>query len=287
MWMPTEPSMPPPPAAGPAARRAPEPAPAETVRSGTQAIERALLLLRVVASAGRRGMPIVEISAASALSQSTVSRMLGTLLAEGMVERDARTRKYFVGHVVHELALVARPRYSLAGVGRPSMIVLAEASQDTIYLSEPSGTESVCTAREEGAHPIKALPLHVGIRRPMGVGAGGLAILAAMPPAQSREIVRANAARYPAYGGIDPQWLLREIDATRERGWSISADRATQGMTAIGMAIESKAHAAIGAFSIAAISPRMTGRRQQSLARQLREQCARTAAQVDLVLAQG
>ncbi len=261
--------------------------PPDGPRSGTQAIERAMLLLRVVASAGRRGMPIVEITAASALSQSTVSRMLGTLLAERMVERDARTRKYFVGHLVHELALVARPRYSLAGVGRPSMIALAEASQDTIYLSEPSGTESVCTAREEGAHPIKALPLHVGIRRPMGVGAGGLAILAAMPAAQAHAIVRANAARYPAYGGIDVAWLMREIDASRERGWSIAADKATQGMTAIGMAIESKAHAAIGAFSIAAISPRMTARRQQSLARQLHEQCRRTAAEVDAMIARG
>lgn len=254
------------------------------LRSGTQAIERAMLLLRVVASAGRRGMPIAEITAASALSQSTVSRMLGALLAQGMVEREARTRKYFIGHLVHELALVARPRYSLAGVGRASMVSLAESSQDTIYLSEPSGIESVCTAREEGAFPIKALPLHVGIRRPMGVGAGGLAILAAMPVAQSLAIVRANAARYPAYGGIDAQWLLREIDLTRKRGWSASADKATQGMTAIGMAIASKAQVPIGAFSIAAISARMTAKRQQILAKQLHEQCMRTAAEIQAMI---
>lgn len=258
-------------------------------RSGTQAIERAMLLLRVVASAGRRGMPIGEIASASALSQSTVSRMLGALLIEGMVEREARTRKYFVGHVVHELSLVARPRYSLAGVARAAMVALADSSQDTIYLSEPSSAESVCTAREEGSYPIKALPLHVGIRRPMGVGAGGLAILAAMPAGAAASIVRANAARYPAYGGIDPEWLLEEIETTRARGWSVSADKATQGMTAIGMAIVSTANAGsrvpVGAFSIAAISPRMTARRQQSLARQLREQCGATAAAIEAMLA--
>ena len=256
----------------------------ETIRSGTQAIERAVLLMRVVASAGRRGMPIGEISAAAALSQSTVSRMLGALLAEGMVEREARTRKYFVGPLVHELSLVARPRYSLAGVGSASMLVLAEVSQDTIYLSEASGTESVCTAREEGAYPIKALPLHVGIRRPMGVGAGGLAILAALPTAQVREIIRANGARYPAYGGIDLGYLETQIEDTRKRGWSVAADKATQGMTAIGMAILSSSGTPLGAFSIAAISPRMTARRQSILSRHLREECRKTGGAVDALL---
>jgi DNA-binding IclR family transcriptional regulator len=250
---------------------------------GTQAIERALLLLRVLASAGRRGMRVADIVAASALPQATVSRMLASLLREGVVERDERTRKLFVGHLIHELALVARARYVLPEASRLPMQWLAEQSQDTVYLSEPSGTEAVCTAREEGSYPIKALPLHVGIRRPLGVGAGGLAMLAAMAPERSREIIRANVARYPAFEGIDAAWLEAAIVLARDEGWATVADKATAGMTAIGTPILGRAGEPIGAISIAAISSRMTLQRRAELARMLKAQCGLISAAVAAV----
>lgn len=242
-------------------------------RSGTQAIERAVLLLRVIASAGRRGLRIADVTAASALSQSTVSRILASLARQGIVERDPRTRKVFVGHVVHELGLVARVRYQLPEAARTPMQWLADRLQDTIYLSEPSGTEAVCTAREEGGYPIKALPLHVGIRRPLGVGAGGLAILAAMSDAQADEILTANARRYPAYGGIDVAFLAAARSDALARGFAVLGEKATLGMTAVGLAIRGRTGEPIGAISIAAITSRMTPARQSEIARMLRLQC--------------
>jgi hypothetical protein len=37
----------------------------------------------------------------------------------------------------------------------------------------------------------------VGIRRPLGVGAGGLAILCALPPAETEDIIETHADSYP------------------------------------------------------------------------------------------
>ena len=259
-----------------AANRSPE----LEAAGGTQAISRALLLLRVLASAGRNGMRVTDIASASALPQGTVSRILATLVREGVVEREARTRRLFVGPLVHELALVARARYLLTEASREPMRWLAEQSQDTLYLSEPSGTEAVCTASEQGSYPIKALPLHVGIRRPLGVGAGGLAILAAMAPARSAEILRANAARYPAYGPIDVAYLEAAIEQSHRDGWATVADKATAGMTAIATPILGRAGEPIGAISIAAISSRMTLERRAALARLLKAKCAEISASV-------
>lgn len=242
--------------------------------AGTQAIGRALLVLRTIASEGRRGARVAEIVAMSALPQATVSRILSALLREGVVERDPRLRKYFVGPSIHELGLVARADYSLPQTAAPAVHWLAEQSEDTVYLSERRGLEASCTMTVEGAYPIKALPLHVGIRRPLGVGAGGLAILAALDPRQADDIVRANQPRYPAYGGIDDDYLNRVILESRERGWAIAANKATPGMTAIGAAIFNPGREPIGALSISAISSRMTGERQRSLARLLLRQCA-------------
>ncbi|MBO9512663.1 MAG: IclR family transcriptional regulator [Variovorax sp.] len=248
--------------------------------AGTQAITRAMLVLRAIASGGRRGMRVADIVAMSALPQATVSRMLAALHREGVVVRDERLRKYFVGPVIHELGLVARSNYALPQACHQAMQWLAEETQDTVYLSERRGAEATCTAAEEGAFPIKAIPLHVGIRRPLGVGAGGLAILAAMAPDHAEEIVRANAPRYPAYGGIDLAYLADALARTRERGWSWVANKATQGMTAVGVAIAGPSGEPVAALSISAISSRMNVDRAPTLASLLLKQCGEISAEL-------
>jgi DNA-binding IclR family transcriptional regulator len=245
----------------------------ERAVAGTQAIGRAMLVLRAIASAGRRGTRVTEIVAMSALPQATVSRMLAALEREGVVVRDDRLRKYFVGPVIHELGLVARTNYALPQACHHAMQWLVEQTQDTIYLSERRGVEATCTAAEEGTFPIKAIPLHVGVRRPLGVGAGGLAILAAMEPQQAEEIMRANASRYPAYGGIDLAYLADAVAQTRQRGWSLVANKATQGLTAVGAAIRGPSGEPVAALSISAISSRMSAERAPQLAGLLLRQC--------------
>ena len=247
-----------------------------TAVAGTQAIGRSMLILRAIASGGRRGTRVADIVAMSALPQATVSRMLSALLREGVVERDERLRKYFVGPVIHELGLVARADYALPQACHAGMLSLAEETQDTIYLSERRGLEATCTAAEEGSYPIKALPLHVGIRRPLGVGAGGLAILSAMEPQQAREVMRANASRYPAYGGIDLEFLAQAVAQARRQGWS-TISKATPGMTAIGAAIRGPSGEPIAALSITAISSRMSPERRTVLAKLLLRQCTAVA----------
>lgn len=247
--------------------------PIDPAVAGTQAIGRAMLVLRAIASAGRRGTRVVDIVAMSALPQATVSRMLAALLREGVVERDERLRKYFVGPVIHELGLVARGNYALPQACHHAMQLLVDQTQDTVYLSERRGAEATCTAAEEGSYPIKAIPLHVGVRRPLGVGAGGLAILAAMEARHAEEIMEANAPRYPAYGGIDLDYLAEALTQTRKRGWSLVANKATSGMTAIGAAIRGPLGEPVAALSISAISSRMTLERAPTVARLLLKHC--------------
>ena len=62
-------------------------------RSGTQSIERAVTLLRVIASRGRRGMRIAEVVSTAGLAHATCFRMLQCLQQEGLVDKDDHTRK--------------------------------------------------------------------------------------------------------------------------------------------------------------------------------------------------
>jgi hypothetical protein len=181
-------------------KRKPDERPAlAAARTGTQSIERVVEMLRVVASRGRRGMRIADVATVSGLPMSTCFRMLQRLELEGLVERDALTRKYHLGPLLYELGLLARPRYELSTLCHEALELIAEHTQDTVYLSERRGPESICTHRALGDYPIKALTLDVGIRRPMGVGAGGLAILCALPAAEADDVIAANSHRYSKF----------------------------------------------------------------------------------------
>lgn len=244
-------------------------------RSGTQSIERAVTLLRVIASRGRRGMRIAEVVSTAGLAHATCYRMLQCLQQEGLVDKDDHTRKYYLGPLVHELGLLARPRYRLSELCDGSLRALAEQTQDTIYLSERSGLEAVCTARHMGDYPIKVLPLDVGIRRPLGVGAGGLAILGAMDPAEAASVVQLNGPRYAGFGGLGTERMLQAVAETRARGYSFLDSVATPGSAALGVAFP--AEHPVAAISVAAISGRMPDTRHAELAATVRAQVAAIA----------
>lgn len=241
-----------------------------SARTGTQSIERVVGMLRVVASRGRRGMRIGDVASVSGLPMSTCFRMLQRLEFEGLVDRDPLTRKYHLGPLLYELGLLAQPRYRLSELCDQALNHIAEQTLDTVYLSERRGAESICTSRALGDYPIKALTLDVGIRRPMGVGAGGLAILCALPVAEADEIIEANGARYEKFAAFDLGFLRAAVIEGREKGYSFLDSVATPGTAAVGVAFPPENP--VAAVSVAAISSRLGPTRRVEVAREIQQQ---------------
>jgi len=243
----------------------------ESTRTGTQSIERVVGMLRVVASRGRRGMRIGEIAATSGLPQSTCARMLARLEIEGLVDRDVATRKYFLGPLLHELGLLARPRYRLSDLCDGALHRLADVTQDTLYLSERSGMEAVCTNRALGDFPIKAMPLDIGIRRPLGVGAGGLALMASLPDEDISALYARHAASY-AQIGVSSSALMKAVKQTRAIGHAEIVDTITPGVSGVGVAFPVSELTWV-AFSFGAISSRLDAPRRAEMGALLHAEC--------------
>jgi DNA-binding IclR family transcriptional regulator len=123
----------------------------------------------------------------------------------------------------------------------------------------------------EGPSAIRVATLRIGSRRPLGLGAGGLAILSALPD-QARENVLAEILPQVRSGWDFPApALLRSIDDARRLGYSLIRNRVTPGVTAIGMPFHSSTGRTAGAVSLAAVNSRMGGSRVAMLASLLRQ----------------
>lgn len=245
-----------------------------------QGLGRAMRILRVIASQGRRGMPFKAIATGAQLPPSTVHRLLKALLAEGLVHKDARTAKFHLGHLLYELGLLALPQFHLRPWCQEALDRLAALTQDTVYLSERIGLEAVATDFRDGDYPLKALSLHVGVRRPLGVGTGGVAMLAALPPPEAEAIVRENAAYLPALGNLDEAFLLQAIAAARQAGYAYLQDKATRGMAAVAVAVQDRATGSLGAISVAAVPARMADGRAAQIAQALRKEAEGVEARI-------
>jgi acetyl-CoA synthetase len=84
---------------------------ASEVATGTQSLERAVTLLREVASHGNRGARLTDLVADSGLSKATVRRLLAALIRESLLEQDEGTRRYYLGADTFVLGTIAAARF--------------------------------------------------------------------------------------------------------------------------------------------------------------------------------
>ena len=154
-----------------------------------QSISRPTAILEALAAASSDGLRMTDVMHATGLGKATVHRLLAGLAAHRLVDQDSESARFFLGARILSWAVTAGDRFGLARLTEPAMARLAQTTLDTIYLTARSGDEAVCLNRREGLHPIKTLTLNVGDRRPLGVSAGGLALLAFLSDSEVERIL--------------------------------------------------------------------------------------------------
>lgn len=230
-----------------------------------QGVERTAAILRAVAERNSTGARLTDVALAAKLSKSTAHRLLGALMAVGLVEVDPITRLFHLGFDLLVLGSRAANRFGLVDLASGALSRLVERTADTVYLQARTGVEAICLERREGEFPIKTLTLSVGDRRPLGVGAGSLALLAALSDADVGRTIEANASRLGPYQGFDVAALWELVALTRRRGYAFNDGRIIPGMYAIGVCVRGADGVPAGALSVAAIESRMTGERRESI----------------------
>lgn len=238
--------------------------------SGSQSVDRALHLLALIGREPAIGLALSEIVTESGLNKPTARRLLMALMRAGLAEQDPNTRRYCLGEEAFVLGVLAARRHGLLELAMASLRRLSELTLDTSFLTVRREMRAVCLHREEGTFPVRTHALQAGAQHPLGVGAGSLAILAALDDDDVDRSLAANRGVLEQdYPGFSPDALRGDIILTRERGYALNPGRLVASSWGIGAAFRYPDGSVAGALSIAAIDSRMQPARQRELAQHL------------------
>lgn len=240
-----------------------------SVGATSQSLERGMSLLEAVVDRPLAGASLNDLAAATNLSRPTAHRLLLSLRKLGFVDYEAHARRFFPGLKTYRMGLASAARFDIVELADRSMSRLADETGDTVFLSLRHRDSALCAARKIGAFPIRTLTLNVGDFRPLGVGSGSLALLAALPDAEVECVIARNRANLAAYPRIGAGSLKQMVAATRRQGFALNNGLILEDMAAVAISVRDGAGKAIAAISVAAIRSRMAPPRRATIVKLL------------------
>jgi len=229
--------------------------------AGVQTLARAVAVLQRLGEAGASGLRLIDIQRTTGLTRPTAHRILAALGHHGFTSRDATGRRYFLGP---ELAILGRSAAShtldLHSMCQHNLAELARESGDTAFLMARSGHEIVCLDLKLGSYPVKTMTADIGTRRPLGVGAAGVAVLAALDPAEMEGALRAGRDRLRDYVYTSESAIRRAVRDARAQGYALSNGEVLPSVRGLAIAVRDKGKP-IAALCVASIRERISDSR--------------------------
>jgi DNA-binding IclR family transcriptional regulator len=230
------------------------------------------LILREIANRGYLGWQLTDLAARCGLSKSTTHRLLTCLVRERMVRQQFGGNLYLPGPMLFELGLAALPeRGELQYTARNRLTSLARQTAAVAFLFFRSGDDLVCAVRVGTARlEAKALAILPGTRKPLVVAAGGVAILMAMPPVESKLAIERNFADLVDYTASEVAGMRRMIERSFAEGLAVSAGDVLPRVHAFGMPLREADGNVYGSIAIAGPARRLPLERAGEFARMLK-----------------
>ena len=142
----------------------------------TDSVDRVVSVLELLAETPD-GLGVSEVADALGVHKTTGSRLLGTLAARGLLERDPVTRRYWLGTGIVGLAGAAIARLRVVSQARPELERLSALTSETVNLAILNGRHVVYV---DQVTPRQAVVMAnwVGRRSPAHASSSGKVLLA-------------------------------------------------------------------------------------------------------------
>jgi DNA-binding IclR family transcriptional regulator len=190
-----------------------------------QSVDRALLLLAQVAASGAGGKTVTALAEECGINRATAWRLLGTLEAHNLVERDPSSNRYQIGFAM--IRMWAAAGYD--SLVRRTLPILERVSAETGETADlaVAGQRGV-TYVSEVAPPSVLSVSWLAREVPLHATSTGKAFLAWLPPAEALGMLEVPLRGFTETTVTDPERLLDELTEIRARGYAECAGELEQ-----------------------------------------------------------
>jgi IclR family transcriptional regulator, acetate operon repressor len=217
---------------------------------GIQALDRAFLILDVIADAGGEAK-LTEIANIAGLNVSTCHHLISTLHNWGYVARGANSRSYVLGSRILYLSAACLRQVDLPRRAQGFIDRLNDQTREAVQLAIMQNTNLVNVLHREARHAVRVDAGLGGNSNAAHATATGKAILAWLPPTELDRIVADKGlTAFTPHTITDIDGLKEDLRLTRRNGFAIDREEFQLGVICLGAAIRDHAGAVVGSISV-------------------------------------
>lgn len=235
-------------------------------------LERTLGILELLAQHGE-GMELAAIADHTGIPRSGVHRLLADLVRLGYVRQAKGHGEYLLTTKLVSMGLSYLSNSGIVDIAQPLLNQLADISGELVRLSVVDGERLTWVARAQGARQGLRYDPDMGSDARLSCSSSGWALMSTLSDDAALALVAKQGLGAPEQFGPNApttlQAVLAAVHETRERGYSLTVDTYSLGLSAMSAPVRFTGQPAIGVITIAGPTVRFTMERMQSLAPEL------------------
>jgi DNA-binding IclR family transcriptional regulator len=228
-----------------------------------QTVQKALNLLEALVHSGQPRR-LTELSRQLGLTKPNVYRLLSTLSVLGYVKKDPTTSLYSPTLKLWEMGTLLVRDVDLQTVAGPRLRRLCEDSHESVQLAVFDAGYVVYVDKVDSSQPLKAIT-SIGSRLPASITSTGKAMLAWLSVAALDQAVE-HVKRFTPLTMTKRRDIERDLEETRERGYSINRGEFRLGVCGIAAPVRDSAGGVVAAIGVWGAEKSVLGSRREELA---------------------
>lgn len=176
-----------------------------------------------------------------------------------------------IGREASLLGIARSSPLPIRSTAAPFLREVCRQTGDSTVLTLRSGPDSICVERLTGSYPIQVIGVSVGARLPLGVGVGGLIMLAFLDSAEQEQVLTKIEHRLARHR-LTVDALRARISAARKLGYAFTETGVIPGTNVLAVPVFSSGRRPVAALSINAMAARLPLTRAAKLVPLLRQQ---------------
>lgn len=228
-----------------------------------QSVDRAAALLKAIADSAQPPT-VVELADATGLNRSTAWRLLATLDAHGLVERDPVSQRYRIGYSMLRIAASAE-HDAVVRRARPALEKLALETGEAVNLALATGLNLIYVDQVDA--PQVLAPNWLGRIVPLHATSSGKAFLAYLGRDERDAMLGRRLEGFTATTITDRRKLEQELELAREQGYAVSVGELEESLYGASAAVLSEQRRPLAIVSVWGPAGRVTEERLPAVGR--------------------